>query len=251
MAFADGELDETVRRVVEQAMAKDAQIGWRIAAYIESRRLVQTALSSEDHLAVPPALHSAIIRQVLAVEGARLKSVETAAAAKPAVNQSTAPSSSYFSRNTMRLAASLAVLAIGTAAFFAGQWMKNDHEPADQSLIARLNSVPVKETLSTAASGQQHGLGAAQLRIVATYRSDNGAICREFILQDASGKANAVACRSNTDWNITFALLEPAQTSSYAPADGSDLMGSYLQSMKAGDPLEPPAEKEILSRLSK
>ena len=247
MAFADGEVDETIRGVVEEAMAKDAEIGRRVAEYMQSRRLVQTALSSEDHLAVPPALQAAVIRQVLAVEGRARESVKMAATENVAEQKPPAFIRFYFSRNTLRLAASLAAIAIAVGAFFAGQWTIG-HGPADQPLIARLNSMPVKETLSTAASGQQHGLGGAELRIVATYRSGNGSICREFVLQDASGKANAVACRSSTDWNITFALFEPAQAAGYAPADDSDLMGSYLQGLKAGDPLEPPAEKEALSK---
>jgi hypothetical protein len=247
MAFADGELDEPVRGAVEEAMAKDPAIGERVAEYMRSRRLVQSALSTEDHLAVPPALRAAVVRQALAAEGKARENTRLAALNDGAARSAT--SAGYrLSRMSLRLAASLAAFAVGTGIFFAGRWT-GSHEPAGQALVARLDSSPVRRTLSAAVSGQQHDLEAGQFRAIATYRSGNGGICREFTLQDASGKANAVACRSNSDWNVTFALVEPAQTSGYAPADGSDLIGAYLQKVNAGGPLEPPSEREALSKL--
>jgi anti-sigma-K factor RskA len=245
MAFADGELDETVRRAVEEAMAHDSELRQRVAGYVRSRRLAQTALSTDDYLAVPSALRAHVMRQVSAAEKPS-ESAETATKQISRENSSAVFARSRPTQYMLPLAASVAALAIGIGMFFAGRWTGSD-EFASQSLVARLASPQVQAALSTTASGQPQSVEAGQMRVIATYKSGSGALCREFTLQDASGKANAVACRSKSDWNITFALVEPTQASGYSPADGGNLISSYLQGLNAGDPLEPSLEKKALS----
>lgn len=246
MAFADGELDETVRSAVEEAMAHDSELRQRVAEYTRSRRLVQTALSTDAYLAVPPALRAKVIQKVTMAEGKALESIETDAPANPGKSQPAPFSRSRFTQYQLPLAASMAALAIGISIFFAGRWIGSDGLQG-QSLVASLGSSSVQAALGTVSSGKAQSLEVGQFRVIATYQSGSGALCREFTLQDASGKANAVACRSKSDWNITFALVEPAQSSGYAPADGTDLMGSYLKELNAGNPLEPSLEKKALS----
>lgn len=246
MAYADGELDETVRSAVEEAIAHDPALSQRVAEYTRSRRLVQTALSTDDYLAVPPDLRAKVIQQVSTVTEKARKSAAVAAPVNLGATRPTASARSQTLHYLLPLAASLVAVAIGIGIFFVGRWTGSDRSP-EQSIIARLGSPAVLAALGTVASGQSNSLAEGQLRVIATYRSGSGALCREFTLQGASDKANAVACRSKSDWNVAFALVEPARPSGYAPADGSDLIGSYLQRLNAGDPLEPSLEKKALS----
>ncbi len=246
MAFADGELDEAVRRAVDEAMLHDPQLRQRVAEYTRSRRLVQTALSTEVYLAVPSALRANVMRQVSHSERKASDHPETALMGGSGTHRATVVARSRLPQYLLPLAASIAVIAIGIGMFFAGRWT-DSNGLSQQSLVARLSSPPVQAALGTAPSGQPQSLAAGEFRVIATYKSGSGALCREFTLQDASGKANAVACRSKSDWNVTFAMVEPAQTTGYAPADGADPISSYLQGLNAGEPLEPSVERKALS----
>ncbi|WP_441984722.1 hypothetical protein [Microvirga sp. 2YAF29] len=181
-----------------------------------------------------------------AAEGRGLENTKTETMLNAGAARPRAAARSRLPQYLLLMAASMAAIAIGVGIFFAGRWT-DGAAFTEQSLVASLESSSVQAALGRVASGQSQNLEAGQFRVIATYESESGALCREFTLQDASGKANAVACRSKSDWNITFALVEPAQASGYAPADGGDLISSYLQGLNAGDPLEPSLEKKALS----
>ena len=68
MAFADGELDDSLASAVERALAEDPAGRQQIAAFMRSRRLTRQALTTADALAVPPALAAQVARQVAAAE---------------------------------------------------------------------------------------------------------------------------------------------------------------------------------------
>ena len=136
---------------------------------------------------------------------------------------------------------------------------------ADADFLARLDAPEVDGALGTLPSGGEAALGLGQLRVVATYRTAGGSLCREFKVAGRSGDAEAVACRANDarpvdSWTLAFAQTDPfpqaggapkapaEKAPSYAPADGNSLVDTYLQGVGAGDPLDASAEQKALGR---
>jgi hypothetical protein len=118
------------------------------------------------------------------------------------------------------------------------------------SLIAQLESPIVRQELSRSASGRDVELPIGRMRVIATYRLENGSLCREFRLQSAASAADAVACR-NGEWGVTFAAARPAANAEYAPSSGGDAVTAYLQDIGASQPLAGPEEARALADASR
>jgi hypothetical protein len=244
MAFADGELDESVAAAVAKAMAEDLGLARRVVEFQQSRRLTRSAFSSSLAPDVPPELYAAVSAQVRAFEAANgaKDTVTEFKPRKPPVERSGRLPPSYMK---VALAASVAALALA-AGYFAGQ----QNIPGANSLIAQLESSPVREALSRAASGQDVELPSGRLRVISTYRLASGSLCREFKLQASSGAADAIACHRG-EWNVAFAAARPVGNADYVPSDGADLIASYLQNLNAGEPLVDGAEAQALTEAAR
>lgn len=240
MAFADGELDEAVASAVAKAMAENPGLARRVVEFQQSRRLTRSAFSSTLAPQVSPELYAAVSAQVKAFEEAG-NAGDTVTEFRPRKLTGEASGRRLPSFFNMALAASVAALALA-AGYFAGQ---RDVSGAG-SLVAQLEGPPVRDALSTVASGQDVELPAGRLRVISTYRLANGSLCREFKLQASSGTADAIACRGG-EWNVAFATTRPAGNADYVPSDGADLVTTYLQSVNAGEPLVDGAEAQALT----
>lgn len=64
VAFADGELDPTTTWLVEQQLVADPALAERVEMFRATGKMLRAALSTQDHLAVPPALANRISRLV-------------------------------------------------------------------------------------------------------------------------------------------------------------------------------------------
>lgn len=237
MAFADGELDEPVAAAVAQSMAQDPTVARRIVDFQQSRRLSRSAFAGRLAPEVPIELQAAISAQIEAYEGA--DSGDTAEL------QELRKARLGRSRLLMKMALAACLAAIAVAAgYFMGRYVDRG-----ASQIAQLEDPLIRLELSRLESGRDVELPIGRLRVISTYRLANGSLCREFELHSAPGGAGAVACRAN-EWNVTFALANPAKSSDYTPSSGDDLMDSYLQNLGAGKPLEEGAEARALAKLT-
>jgi hypothetical protein len=239
MAFADGELDESMASAVEQAMLADPSVARRITDFMRSRRLTRSAFFRGGSLEVPSDLRAAVLAQIDAAEAVGSQPAKPV----PPQNPPAAARRGTWSSLKWPLAASFAALTIAFASYFAGQQQARPAHPA--GLIAQLGDSPVQEALSTVPSGQDVTLPVGRMRVISTYRLATGSICREFRLQATSGAATAVACRDDA-WNVTFALAN-AESSAYTPSGGGDLVASYLEDLGAGAPLSDAAEVGALA----
>ena len=62
VAFADGELDSTTARLVEEQIAADPALARRVAMFRQTADLLHAALSTPDQMEVPPALAAGVAR---------------------------------------------------------------------------------------------------------------------------------------------------------------------------------------------
>ncbi|MBM6581943.1 hypothetical protein ILT44_17225 [Microvirga sp. BT689] len=234
MAFADGELDESVAAAVAQVMAQDPSVARRIVDFQQSRRLSRSAFESSLSSKVPIELQAAISARIEAHEGVNSAGkVDLHEVRRTRLIRS-------FPLMRMALAACLAGIAVATGYFFGRQVDR------EASQIAQLEDPLIRRELSRLESGRDLELPMGRFRVISSYQLANGALCREFELKSASRSAGAVACRAN-EWNVTFAVSNPAKSADYTPSSGGDLMDSYLQNLGAGQPLEEKAEARALA----
>ncbi|WP_445500386.1 anti-sigma factor family protein [Microvirga sp. G4-2] len=238
MAFADGELDEQVAAMVEQAMASDLAVAKRVAEFLRSRHLIRSAFPSETASDVPPELQAAVQAQIDRFE--RHATQQTSPGEREAPQSAPSAGRQHLG---MALAASLAAFAIATGGYLAG---RQGLLPSSSDPIANLAAPDVSRTLSESPSGQDKDLPFGRMRVISTFRMANGSVCREFKLQMPHGTSHAVACRGR-EWVITFAIASAATNELYVPSGGADLMASYLQNAGAGEPLLGSAEMKALS----
>jgi hypothetical protein len=141
---------------------------------------------------------------------------------------------------TLALAASLAAVTLGVG-YFAGR-----QSLPTQSLWAQLDAPSVRYELSRAESGRDVVLPTGRMRVISTFRSQEGLLCREFRYEAASNAADAVACRTG-EWNVNFAVARAPKEAEYVPSGGADPVDAYLQSIGAGQPLVEGDEVKALA----
>ncbi|MET0529898.1 MAG: hypothetical protein ABW003_16460 [Microvirga sp.] len=238
MAFADGELDETVAASVEQAMAKDPAIAQRIAGFLRSRRMIRLAYPEEALPDVPPELKAAVLAQIERFEAP----LQPQAPLEASVSRR-ASARGHWSIG-FAMAAGVAALAFVAIGYMAGRQGASSQSPGP---IAQLSDPEISRVLSESASGQEQALPFGRMRVISTFRVANGSLCREFRLQVSAGSSDAIACHAD-GWTVTFAVASAAAQEGYVPSDGSDLMASYLKSAGAGEPLLDAAEAQALNK---
>jgi hypothetical protein len=240
MAFADGELDETVAAAVEQAMRNDPAVAARVVDFARSRRMARSAFLAEVVPAPSSALEDAVLAQIRAVEGVQRQDSGSSGREEGRARD--------WSRRMLPLAACLAAVAAGSLGYLAGA--RSGPAAGHVGLVADLQSPTVTERLDRISSGHEEDTASGRLRVVSTIRTANGSVCREFELAQAPRKADAIACRQDGAWGVTLAVIGQENTG-YAPADGADVVGSYLQSVGAGAPLTGADEVKALSELAR
>jgi hypothetical protein len=238
MAFADGELEEPVAAAVARVMAQDPAVARRVVEFQQSRRLTRSVYASNLAPDVPAELRAAISAQIEAYEAAGK------AGERPEPLETKRLSARRAYPMKMALAASFAAVAVA-AGYFAG-WQSQP----EAGRFAHLEDPLVFRELSRLESGREAELPVGRLRVISTYRLQDGSLCREFRLQSTSTATDAVACRTD-EWNVTLALAEPTKSAEYVPSSGGDLVDAYLGNLGAGSPLEGEAEAKALVEASR
>jgi hypothetical protein len=241
MAFADGEIEGPVAVALEEAMQKDAAITKRVADFLKSRRLIRAAYAQEEPLSVSSQLQAAVISKIQATEASWTPQAVAKPIPFPKVSRWT-----RLSPMLLPLAASVAAFAFGILGYLAGQQSQTG-SPARANSIAQLENPLVDDVLSKNVSAEDHSLPIGIMRVVSTFRSGSGALCREFTLKAPKAKTDAISCRDGGGWNIRFALAGEPSPTTYAPSGEPNPVEIYIKSIGAGAQLTGKAEIEALS----
>lgn len=231
MAYADGALDAETARAVAAAEAQDAAVARRIALFRDTGALLAQAGAARATAPVPDALM------------ARLR--ETLESAAPVV--SLAPKRPRPGWVPMAAAASLA-LAVGLAAGLALRSGPGAETAAPT--LAALEASGVADALSRLEAGASVTVAAGDLSVIASFRTQDGAFCREFELASADATTVGVACAQGPAWALRFAVATGApDEESYVPAGALEALDAWLAGIGAGAPLGGQAERDALNAL--
>ena len=236
MAFADGELDETTRQMVEAAERDDPDVRRRLDVHRRLRVRLETAFAATLDEPVPERLLAAVRDPAAAAPVIRLadrRAAKTAAAARK-ISISRWPAFGS-------LAASILVgLGLGYAAWHGPEEVLKTS--SDGSVVA---SGTLAKALSTQLAAERAPDGVATIGL--SFLAKSGAYCRTFSLSSGHGGAG-LACRDGERWRIH--LLAPAANdgsagSGYRTAGSNDSpqLRSLIESEIQGEPLTQDGEK--------
>lgn len=220
--FIDGELPESEAKALRQRLL--AEPGLR--AYFES-------------------MEAANNRVRAAFSGAELEAVpDHIAAALAAPGAASAAGGNRFSWHHGAVAASVLAAAV---LLVSPQW---GADPLDEATLASvLDSAPSR------ASGWEALPGGDAVRPLLSFRSVEGAYCREYLLRSGDSAQRGVACRDGQSaggWTVqvTVAQSLPGGVSDYRPANSYDVdaIADYVAEHAAGDVLSLEEEAAAMSR---
>lgn len=224
MALADGELGQAEAARISAAIADDPEAQARLRLFSESRARLK-ALSSAAPAA--PSDKDLIARIRAAGSAAQAQATVTPTAAPGPANTNRAPWAA--------LAAAMALAVVGLG------WWQMGGAPSDllQAEVAALDSLP---------SGQGLELGDGRdLTMIASYRTADGAFCREYETAQDASLTVSVACRDGDGWQRQFAS-DMTGLDGYVPASGDiAALDEWLSNTGAGDPLAPEDEAAALA----
>ncbi len=239
MAYADGELLADEAATLEARLSEDADLAARVQVFSASAAALQGLKHADTSAAMPAGLEQAL--------RARVASASTAdAPAMVAADPVPAGNVVAFPRRrvplwTGALAATVA-LAVGLG---AGLLAGNGTGPSGGAdpVFAALDSLPSGEA-TTLADG-------TELRMVASFNSSDGALCREYekIGQNATGQLT-VACRDQGAW-VPQLVVALGGAEGYAPASAPELLDLYYMQSEAGSVLPPEEERAALAALTR
>jgi hypothetical protein len=236
MAFADGELDETTRQMVEAAERDDPEVRRRLAAQRQLRARLQSAFAATLDEPVPERLLAAVRKPAAPVANVIRLADQRAARSGAARRISISAWPAFGS-----LAASILVgLGLGF-----GLWHGPDQllkTSSDGSVVA-VGTLAKELSMDLAAERAPDRVATIGLSFLAK----SGAYCRTFSL--SSGQAGVgVACRDGEQWRIH--LLAPAANdgsagSEYRTAGSNDSpqLRSLIESEIQGEPLTREGEE--------
>jgi hypothetical protein len=259
MSYVDGELDAQTASAIRAQIAADADLQHRVQAFRRSAEQAKQHFNAQLETPVPAAL-LASVQQSIAQAQAQASANANIPSLKR-VSGATAAERSFigWAANEPRyaMAASLFVLALCVSSFFAGGMLNTGTtQTASYNGVVLSSVLPdaVAQVLSTAPSGERWPLGdtaqGASVQVLASFRDRNGALCREFGLEQAgAAPKQGVACRERQAWATRFIAAIPATGAVYTPASGHAAVDSYLSMIGASEPLNTQDEKKALESL--
>jgi hypothetical protein len=236
MAFADGELDETTRQMVEAAERDDPEVRRLLTAHRQLRARLQSAFAATLDEPVPERLLAAVLKPAAPAANVIRLADQRAARSGAARRISISAWPAFGS-----LAASILVgLGLGF-----GLWHGPDQllkTSSDGSMVA---VGTLAKALSTELAAERAPDRVATIGL--SFLAKSGAYCRTFSL--SSGQAGTgMACRDGEQWRIH--LLAPAANdgsagSEYrtAGSNGSPQLRSLIESEIQGEPLTREGEE--------
>ena len=230
MAYADGEVDEATRKVVEAALRDDPDVAARVARHRALRAAVSSAFSSVIEEPIPERLLAAA-RQSQSTRRDNVVSLVHARGAKTPVRPP--------SWRPYALAASV-LLGVGIG---YALW----HDPTSLLTAGANGGWVARAALSRALSEQlASDHPAASVAVIGlSYRTKSGEYCRTFSLtRDAS---SGVACREGEAWQVKVLAAQPPAAGvrpeyRAAASTGSPLIRAAVEGDIQGDALDQAAE---------
>ena len=227
-AWLDGELDGEQAAEVAAAVAADP----RLARRAEQHRAFEARLRGPfDAVAKAPVPD----RLTQAVKAPRASIVDLAAWRRRAGD----PARPSPLPQWAAMAATLALgIGLGTALHSGRSEAPVEMRGGQMFAAGPLDATLDKQLASAAA--------AKDVRVGLTFRDQNGAICRSFTEQRASG----LACRDGGDWQVRGLFAAPeGQSGDYRMAAGQDpLLAELIDSTMRGEPFDAEQEKAAKGR---
>ena len=234
MAFADGELDEATRRVVEQAVRTDPALAEKVRRHQALRTNVFNAFAHTLNEEVPQRLHAAA-RSAKVVHLDSVRQLRMPPVPPPVVEKSR--------WSWPEWGAIAATLVVGVLAGIMGtQGMRGDESLAGFDNSA--GALTAKGKLAQALS-QQLASGAAldpNVKVGVSFVSKEGVYCRTFMLPTTAG----LACRSGEEWRIPVLTNGAMGTASEYRQAGTALPAAVLEAIDdriVGQALDIHAER--------
>lgn len=238
MAFADGELDAGEAARVRAAMAGDDLLRARIRAFEASRRVVRHALAPLAELPLPPALEVAVrvtARRAGVLEAVVPLSRATAVASWRRVTKA---------RWALPLAASLALVLGGLGGYGVG---RDGGSTSTEAVSATLTFEPMAAAFDELTAGEQRSVDGGEVRLVGSFRTASGLLCREAQWSGVASAYVVVACHGEAGWRPRF--VQATAPRGYAPASGDEALDLWLDEVGVGPTLTPEAERLVLDTL--
>ena len=226
-AWLDGELAPNEAARVEAAVAADPDLQRRAAEHRGAESGLRGAFDRVARAPVPESLTSAVQRRGRVVSLAEARE-RRSTARLPLWQQFAA------------MAATLVVgIAVGNT-LVPGSGGSSPIVPEAGRLVA---SAELEDALYARLASAPAGEGP---RILLTYRSRDGEICRTF----QEGSADGLACREQGDWRIRALFQDrQAQAGDYRMASAGDpRLLELVDASMAGEPFDAAQEKAAMER---
>lgn len=238
MAYADNELDAETAHRLEQALETDDALAERLALFLDTREVLADVARARPVQPVPDALLDSVTTSLAQARG------EPAGSVLPFQRPATTRVPRWM---PTALAASLA-LAVGLGAGFG---MNRLTGTAPQS-VSLIDAPGLAAVLSEMPSGTDQTIPAGKVRLIASFRDDSGAFCREFEFDAHDGATLvSVACHGNAAWQTRLAVLTgTADTGGYAPVSSLDTLEAYLTAIGVSEAMSPEQEAAALNGLT-
>lgn len=237
MAFADGELDEPTRLVVEQAVRQDPALAEKVRRHKALRSNVFNAFASTLNEEVPQRLHAAA-RSAKVVHLDSVRQLRTPP--PPPVEK---PRWSW-----PEWGALAATLVVGVLAGIMGtQGLRGEQQLAG---FDNESGVLTAQGKLAQALTQQLASGAAQdpnVKVGISFMSKEGVYCRSFMLPTTAG----LACRNGEQWRIPVLTNGAMGTAGEYRQAGTALPAAVLEAIDdriVGQALDIHGERAALKQ---
>ncbi|MFC0686903.1 anti-sigma factor [Novosphingobium clariflavum] len=254
MALADGELSGEAAARVEAAVAADPTLARRLEAERSLRAALRGQLDPVADEPVPAALTALIART--AAEDSAHGAPETATSAghpKPAevVDLAAARTRRDEAEKARKRAAKgprvpifadrrmgFAIAASLVVGLMLGAQLHGGSGPITQTSAGLVASGSLARGLDRQLAAAEP---AADMRILASFRRQDGRYCRVF----AGAATSGIACKQDGNWLLERTMTGgPAQTGAYRQAGSAEAsLMAAAQDLMAGDPLDAAQEK--------
>lgn len=265
MALADGELTERAAWELRARVTRDPDLAARYALFAETRALVQEpADTAPPSRAVDPL--AAAIRAMEAAPagvtppqgGDRRPWLGVVTGGAPARDNATRAAVRRPAAFHWSLPAAAAVMFIvGSAAGYVLRPAPGGvASPADIHVVPGAQAA-LDVALTRTAGGQevswmdQRSGRSGRILIVATHRTGDGTVCREYQITtgtEGSGAIVGASCRRDGRWRTDIALSAAAAGSGYTPASGVAAVEDYLVHRGSSGPLAAEDERAMIDR---
>ncbi|WP_373504253.1 anti-sigma factor [Aestuariivirga sp.] len=245
MALADGELGPADARRIAELVAADPELQEKVDMFRLTRDLMRDVRGPLAGEPVPDELRRSIEAMVAAADS-KAGEPGNVLAFKPKQKAPAAAPRSW----SLPIAASFAAVVAGAVGFMLGQSAPSSTGPAFAAVGSPLPA-EIGTVLASKASGSEAAIANGKVRVIASVRSKDGTLCREFEVDGASGQSVVgIGCRDGAGWRLDIAVAAPLTQDSFAPASSLSAIDSYLGTIEAGEPLTPEEETVELAKAS-